>query len=68
MGINKPIAKDEEMMEKVSSEAQAAINKRHYSKINQLLNRGPLELIPGVKREQGKDLLAQMGKKSWLPS
>jgi len=30
--------------------------------INPLLTRGQLELIPGVKREQGIDLLTQMGK------
>lgn len=32
--------------------------------INPLLTRGQLELVPGVKREQGIDLLVQMGKAS----
>lgn len=32
--------------------------------INPLLVRGPLELIPGVQREKGKELLALMGKAS----
>lgn len=30
-------------------------------KINKLLIRGPLELVPGVQREQGKELLKQIG-------
>ncbi len=32
--------------------------------INNLLVRGSLELVPGVKREEGKELLALMGKRS----
>ena len=32
--------------------------------INNLLVRGPLELVPGVKREEGKELLLLMGKSS----
>ncbi len=31
--------------------------------INKLLVRGSLELVPGVKREEGKELLALMGKR-----
>lgn len=31
-------------------------------KINPLLTRGEIELVPGVKREAGRSLLAQMGK------
>lgn len=31
-------------------------------KVNPLLNRGQIELIAGVKREEGKELLRQMGK------
>jgi tRNA(adenine34) deaminase len=31
-------------------------------KVNPLLTRGPLELVPGVLREQGRELLARMGK------
>jgi len=30
--------------------------------INSLLVRGPLELVPGIKREEGKQLLTLMGK------
>jgi len=30
--------------------------------INNLLTRGPIELVPGVRREEGRELLAQMGK------
>ncbi len=30
--------------------------------INDLLTRGPFELVPGVRREEGRELLAQMGK------
>lgn len=33
-------------------------------KINSMLVRGPLELVPGVKREAGKALLARMHKRS----
>lgn len=36
--------------------------------INPLLVRGPLELIPGVKRQKGKELLALMGKASQIDS
>lgn len=32
--------------------------------INNLLVRGPLELVPGVRREEGKELLVLMGKAS----
>ncbi len=31
-------------------------------KVNPLLTRGSLELVPGVLREQGRELLARMGK------
>jgi tRNA(adenine34) deaminase len=34
--------------------------------INNLLVRGPLELVPGVKHEEGKELLVLMGKSSEL--
>ena len=30
--------------------------------INDLLTRGPFELVSGVRREEGRELLAQMGK------
>ena len=33
-------------------------------KINSMLVRGPLDLVPGVKREAGKALLARMNKQS----
>jgi hypothetical protein len=29
---------------------------------NNALVRGPIELVPGVRREEGKQLLAAMGK------
>ena len=31
-------------------------------KVNPLLTRGPLDLLPGVMRAQGRELLARMGK------
>jgi tRNA(adenine34) deaminase len=31
-------------------------------KLNPLLTRGPLELVPGVLRSEGRELLARMGK------
>ena len=31
-------------------------------RINDLLTRGPLELVPGVSRAEGRALLAKMGK------
>ncbi|GCE45939.1 tRNA(adenine34) deaminase [Thermosporothrix hazakensis] len=30
--------------------------------LNPLLIRGPVELVPGVRREEGRELLALMGK------
>lgn len=33
-------------------------------RLNPLLIRGPIELVPGVKREEGRALLALMGKTS----
>jgi len=36
----------------------------NIEKMNPLLTRGSLELIPGVQREAGKALLAQMGKQA----
>ncbi|HZU69703.1 MAG TPA: hypothetical protein VFA09_20685 [Ktedonobacteraceae bacterium] len=30
--------------------------------INDLLTRGPLELVPGVRCDEGRELLARMGK------
>ena len=47
-----------------ANEEQIIAKGMTIDKINHLLTRGPLELVPGVKREEGKDLLKQMGKES----
>jgi hypothetical protein len=31
-------------------------------RLNSLFTRGPLELVPGVMRAEGRELLARMGK------
>jgi tRNA(adenine34) deaminase len=44
------------------NEEQVIVRGITIDTINPLFSRGPLELVPGVLREEGKELLALMGK------